>query len=116
MRSALRRVGLPRSGALAELLVDDAISTDPDLYMAFSHAVAAWDVSTVLPRLNVATLLIWGQRDELVPPRIGARYLQLLPHAKLVIVPGSGHSPPIERPRQFAAMLRAFSTPLMRAA
>ncbi len=114
MRSTLRHVGLPRSGAFAEQLVDDAVSADASQYSAFSNAVATWDVSAALPGLDVPTLLIWGQHDPLIPTWIGVRYRQALPNAKLVIMPGVGHSPPIERPRKFAALLRAFSAPLIR--
>lgn len=113
MRSALRRIGLPRSGALAEMLVDDAVFTDSHQYMSFSDAVTSWDVSAALPHLNVPTLVVWGQRDQLVSPRVGTRYLHLMPNVKLIIMPGVGHSPPIERPDKFASILRAFTAPLI---
>jgi branched-chain amino acid transport system permease protein len=112
MQTALRQAGAPHRGRLAKELVDDALATDPDQYVAFSRAVADWNVEAQLPRLRVPSLLVWGKGDRLLPPRIGRRYLELLPQARLVTLPGAGHSPHVEQPDEFAAVLGDFLTRL----
>jgi pimeloyl-ACP methyl ester carboxylesterase len=105
MQRALRQVGLPRRGQLAYDLVSDALSTDPNQYVAFSEALKGWSVEAALPSLHAPTLLIWGQNDKIMPGHIGKRYLDLLPLAQMVTLPGAGHSPQIEQPDEFAAIL-----------
>jgi pimeloyl-ACP methyl ester carboxylesterase len=106
MQRALRQVGLPRRGQLAQDLVSDALSTDPNQYIAFSEALKGWNVEADLPSLRVPTLLIWGQNDQIMPGHIGKRYLDLLPMAQMVVIPGAGHSPQVEQPDEFAAVLQ----------
>ena len=108
MQRALRLVGLPRRGQLARDLVSDALSTDPNQYVAFSEALKGWNVEAALPSLRVPTLLIWGQNDQIMPGHIGKRYLDLLPRAQMVVIPGAGHSPQVEQPDEFAAVLQDF--------
>lgn len=53
--------------------------------------------------LRTPTLLVWGDRDRIVPPEQGARLAELLPGPpELVLVEGSGHNPARERPEILA--------------
>ncbi len=46
------------------------------------------------PALNVPTVIISGAADTVVPPNVHARRLAaVLPHARLVLLPGVGHMP-----------------------
>lgn len=108
MRAALGKAGLSRQHPLAEALVEDALLTDPAVYAAFSRAVARWDVSAQLGELRPPTLLIWGEQDPVMPPKIGWRLRGLIPHSRLVTLPGVGHSPPLEAPKAVAEHLLRF--------
>src|SRR6202021_1964877 len=46
-----------------------------------------------LHRIGVPTLLIWGDKDGLVPPRFGEAYRDLIPGARLVVLENAGHAP-----------------------
>lgn len=70
-------------------------SHDPDL--------AKW-----LHRIDVPTLLLWGDHDRMFPQEHALVYQQAIPGAKLVIVPQCGHLPHIEKPDAFAAEIEAF--------
>jgi pimeloyl-ACP methyl ester carboxylesterase len=61
-----------------------------------------------LHRIDVPTLLIWGDHDRMFPVEHGRAYAELIPGAKLVIVPKCGHVPQIEQPADFAAEIEAF--------
>jgi len=108
MRNALRLAGIPRRGDLARSLVLDALAASPGQYMAFTSAVSRWNVESDLPSLDVPTLIVWGSKDRIMPPRIGRLYLRSLPQAEMLIVPGAGHSPHLERPNFFAGALNQF--------
>jgi pimeloyl-ACP methyl ester carboxylesterase len=61
-----------------------------------------------LHRIDVPTLLIWGDHDRMFPKEHAYAYQKLIPGAKVVIVPECGHVPQIEKPKEFAAEIEAF--------
>jgi pimeloyl-ACP methyl ester carboxylesterase len=60
----------------------------------------------LLPELRIPTLLVWGERDRVVPPECGEQYRKLLPDARLEVVPGCGHAVDLERPQALAELIR----------
>jgi pimeloyl-ACP methyl ester carboxylesterase len=61
-----------------------------------------------LHRITVPTLLVWGEKDGLVPPRFGEAYRALIPGSRLVILPDAGHAPFDEQADAFLAACRDF--------
>ncbi|MBV9861601.1 MAG: alpha/beta hydrolase [Alphaproteobacteria bacterium] len=61
-----------------------------------------------LHRIDVPTLLIWGEVDGLVPPRFGEAYRALIPGARLVVLPEAGHAPFDEQKEAFLAAFLDF--------
>jgi pimeloyl-ACP methyl ester carboxylesterase len=51
-----------------------------------------------LRRLELPTLLMWGQRDRLIPYANSADYLRALPNATLISFVNLGHVPQEESP------------------
>jgi pimeloyl-ACP methyl ester carboxylesterase len=64
-----------------------------------------------LPRLRVPTLLVWGERDLVVPLGQGRAAARLLPRGELATIPGAGHLPHVERPDEFLAAVSTLATP-----
>jgi pimeloyl-ACP methyl ester carboxylesterase len=81
-RSTVVRLGYPRF-------------TNPEL--------AKW-----LHRVDVPTLLLWGENDGLVPPRLGEAYRNLIPNSKLTVISRAGHAPFEEQPDAFLAAFNDF--------
>ena len=52
----------------------------------------------LLARIQAPTLLLWGERDRMIPFANSADYLRALPHATLAALPGVGHIPQEEAP------------------
>ncbi|GIE94680.1 alpha/beta fold hydrolase [Paractinoplanes rishiriensis] len=52
------------------------------------------------------TLLVWGDRDRILPATHLAAARAALPSAQWHIFPRTGHMPQIERPEEFAALVR----------
>lgn len=65
------------------------------------------DFAGELGAIAAPTLLVWGDRDALVPRRDQDRMLRTIPNAKLVVYEGAGHAVHWEEPRRFAAELDA---------
>ncbi len=57
------------------------------------------DPVPLLRRIQAPTLLLWGEKDAMIPPRNAAEYARAMPRARLVMLPGLGHVPFEEAPR-----------------
>ena len=66
------------------------------------------DLAKWLHRVDVPTLLVWGENDGLVPPKFGEAYRRLLPNAMLSVIPNAGHAPFEEQPDAFLATFDGF--------
>lgn len=66
------------------------------------------DPAPLLRRIAAPTLLLWGDRDAMIPVSNAADYLTSLPNARLVTLPGLGHVPHEEAPAQSLPPVRAF--------
>jgi 3-oxoadipate enol-lactonase len=66
------------------------------------------DLTPILPRVRIPTLVVWGEADRLIPPEQSQAMLATLPSARGVGIPDSGHLPPLEAPETFARSLNEF--------
>jgi len=92
-------------GPTAEALLADASRLSSDAVVGFLEALHRWNVEAELPGLRVPTVILWGEKDTLVPRAGLDKMAQMLPAAELVIWPDTGHSPQLERPDEFVALL-----------
>ena len=65
------------------------------------------DPVPLLRRIVAPTLLMWGERDGMIPFANSADYLRAMPHATLAALPGIGHLPQEEAPAT-VGILREF--------
>ncbi|HZZ86854.1 MAG TPA: alpha/beta hydrolase [Caulobacteraceae bacterium] len=68
-----------------------------------------WPDAAALGRIATPTLLLWGEDDDLVPVRFGRAAAEAIPGSQLVVLPGIGHIPSIEAPRDFVRILGDFA-------
>ena len=61
-----------------------------------------------LHRVQMPTLLLWGDDDRLVPPSYGKEYQKYLPKAELKVIANCGHLPMFERETEFADAITGF--------
>ncbi|MDS4039798.1 MAG: pimeloyl-ACP methyl ester esterase BioH [Candidatus Competibacter sp.] len=66
------------------------------------------DLRADLPRIVCPTLLLMGQRDQLVPAAVGETMRNLLPDAHLHVFPRAGHAPFLSHLPEFMAVLEEF--------
>lgn len=59
-----------------------------------------------LGEIKVPTLILWGERDRLIPLPWGRRFEQAIPGSRLVVFPKLGHVPHEEDPAATLAALR----------
>lgn len=61
-----------------------------------------------LRRVHSPTLVIWGRQDGLVPLAHGEAYRDAISGAELTVLDRCGHSPQLERPAEFVALVEDF--------
>jgi pimeloyl-ACP methyl ester carboxylesterase len=61
-----------------------------------------------LHRIASPALVIWGEKDNMVPRLHGETYAKLIPNARLEIVAGAGHSAHVEKPDETAKLVLDF--------
>lgn len=57
-------------------------------------------VKAVLPTLEIPMLLIWGQKDRMVPPGLASQFTEYNPNLRLLKLDHAGHCPQDECPEQ----------------
>jgi pimeloyl-ACP methyl ester carboxylesterase len=62
-----------------------------------------------LRRIDVPTMVIWGDSDGIVTPGFGRAYAKLIPTSEFVSVPQAGHYPHIEQPEATVEHIVNFS-------
>lgn len=60
----------------------------------------------LLPRVEVPTLVVWGEHDRIVPVSAGERIADAMSNARLEIIAGAGHLPHIEKPANVIPLLQ----------
>ncbi len=58
--------------------------------------------------IGAPTLLVWGERDRLVPLELAAGWRRAIPQARLAVVPHAGHVPMLEAPSRVGELLQQF--------
>ena len=71
------------------------------------ESLGAYDLRSQLHAIKQRVLVLHGTEDP-IPLRYSQELVQLLPNARLLVLPGSGHVPYIEAPQIFFDQLRNF--------
>ncbi len=64
----------------------------PGILLQLDHLLRGWDLRSHLPRIDIPTLVLCGDRDPVVAPEDTAEIAELLPRAELVRIAGAAHS------------------------
>ncbi len=81
----------------------------PHAYAAAARAMSHYHWTGELGRVRVPALILQGLADQLTPPGGAVKMHRALPAARLLMIPDTGHSLPIEQPAVFTAALLGFT-------
>jgi pimeloyl-ACP methyl ester carboxylesterase len=65
-------------------------------------------VAEALPRIQAATLVLWGDDDRWIPIAHADRFVAVIPGARKVVIPSCGHVPQEEKPEEVSRLLLDF--------
>ncbi|MGI8512851.1 MAG: alpha/beta fold hydrolase [Solirubrobacteraceae bacterium] len=88
----------------AEFLAGSGRPAAPDAM----KAIVDYDYRERLDDVAAPTLIVWGERDRVVPVKSAHLYEELIPNARKVILEDTGHVPMAERPAAFNALVEEF--------
>ena len=71
-------------------------------------ALAGWSSVPLLPLLNVSTLILAGDEDQVVPPVNSSFLHALIPRSTLRLIPGGGHLFPFSHSDRFLREVNGF--------
>jgi pimeloyl-ACP methyl ester carboxylesterase len=72
-------------------------------------ALTDYPIRARLGEIACPTLIVWGTDDHLVPVRDADEFERLIPGARKVVWPETGHMAMLERPAAFNALVEAFA-------
>ena len=67
-----------------------------------------YDFRDRLPEVRVPTLIVWGEKDSIIPTRDADEFERLIEDSRKVVMKDSGHIPMAERPQAFNDVLVDF--------
>jgi pimeloyl-ACP methyl ester carboxylesterase len=89
-------------------IVAESLKLPPRLWRLTFDRLLEYDDTRQIERIEVPTLLLWGDRDALFPRTDQDRFVAALPSARLAVYEDTGHCPNWERPDRVAADIAAF--------
>jgi len=106
---SVRSMFQPGGGGYPWPLVHDILRR-PRLRLLWQAAqqLKSSDFRVELATITIPTLIIWGERDLLIPLEVGKALSIALPHATFVTLPNCGHRPPLAQPELFSRFVLEF--------
>ncbi len=74
----------------------------------FRATASRREVTSRLGTLSMPALVVWGEEDALAPAAGGKALADALPNAEFHAISDCGHLPSLEKPAEYAALLRQF--------
>ena len=97
-----------------EMIIEDTLKGAPVAKRAWPERGMIEDISEEVPKINVPTLVLAGEKDQV--ERIEVLEKELLPRipdAQLKVIPRTGHLSPLEAPNEVATAINHFLTPVL---
>jgi non-heme chloroperoxidase len=104
----------PVPDALLDTAVSESLKVPARVWRAAFEGFFEDGWASELQNIAAPTLLLWGDRDGLVPRADQHALLASIRGSRLVVIDGGGHAPHWEEPQRFAADLTAFVKSLVR--
>jgi pimeloyl-ACP methyl ester carboxylesterase len=79
-----------------------------EAFQAQVDACQAHDTADRLSQIGAPTLVLAGELDTILPPRVGRAVAAAIPNARFEVMPGEAHQPFQEVPDEFNARVDAF--------
>jgi 3-oxoadipate enol-lactonase len=103
---------LEREPELASALLHSLRESDDEAYIAVCGAIAAFDVRDRLAEITAPVVAVAGAEDPVCPPDLLRELADGVKDGRLVVLAGTAHQAPAERPGEVAALIRELAKEL----
>jgi 3-oxoadipate enol-lactonase len=97
----------PAQAPMRQRLIDHWAENDPRAYLAALRAIGGWDVTARLGELRCPTLVVAAEMDY-TPVTFKRTYAARISRAELIVIDGSRHLTPFDRPAELNAAILGF--------
>lgn len=102
----------PLPAAISRAFLEDYLEANYQAALGTMLTAVSKYAAEVMPQefanLKVPTLLISGQYDQIIPPKLGRRAAQLSEKVEYFEIPATGHFPMLEKPDVYLEKVRDF--------
>jgi pimeloyl-ACP methyl ester carboxylesterase len=88
--------------------LDDLADVDTALFVRLMGSAGQHDASDHLPRIQVPTLIIAGEKDSFTPMWLSVKMHAAIPGSELLVLPGGTHVGPLEHPELCSLRLEKY--------
>jgi pimeloyl-ACP methyl ester carboxylesterase len=99
---------ISRSPGYYAMQARDLSRTTVDSFFSSIGSLRRTDLRPQLGELRIPTMGMYGQRDVIVHPHQYKPLRTSVPHARIEVLPGSGHFPMLDEPDRYLALVRSF--------
>lgn len=96
-------------GPGGDFLVELDLAREMSARIAWKPYLFSLTLAPFLREVRVPALVVAGEHDAIVPRDCARQYAELLPSARLEIVPGAGHLVEVEQPEALARLITQFA-------
>lgn len=96
------------SKEFVDAMIEESLKAPARVWRETFASLVDYDDSADVAALDVATLIIWGDKDAIIDRSATETLVRSIRHSKLVVYEGIGHSPHWEDPARFARDVAEF--------
>jgi pimeloyl-ACP methyl ester carboxylesterase len=93
---------------LMDTYIKEMLKASAKVMLNDFRACDKFDIREDLPNIEVPTLIICGDEDQLMPPRYSEYLRDRIKNSRLSIISGAGHMVAVEKPGEFNSTLGQF--------
>jgi pimeloyl-ACP methyl ester carboxylesterase len=98
----------PSASAVVDYAAGIAAETNPEGLRRATRMLQLADNRALLPTLSMPVLVLTGEQDRVVQPRLEADLLRLTPYTRHVRMPGVAHAPYLQAPQAYNRLIAEF--------
>jgi 3-oxoadipate enol-lactonase len=98
----------PEQELYRQALIEQVRQANPQAYRAAMRALARFNLEARLREISCPTLVITGELDSTIPPKVQKRLAEKITNARHITIPNAGHAVTIDQPEAFNRCLLEF--------
>lgn len=109
IRKRFHRMFLPETPArIVDSATDELLRTSRKDFFLIADSFLNWKLRGNLRDIKIPSLIITGEKDELIPKKFSVQIHKELPFAKLIVLKNCNHTAILDRPEEICKAIQEF--------